>query len=85
MFEIELSICIKMDFALNNLYRLICHKIQPTNRLTKQADRHECVKFLLSPNASSLVLNLAYLQVQLLEPCARLCQLNSMDIYKSLY
>ena len=29
MFEIELIICIKMDLALNNLQRLICHKIQP--------------------------------------------------------
>ena len=23
------TICIKMDLALNNLQRLICHKIQP--------------------------------------------------------
>ena len=30
MFEIELIIFIKMDLALNNLQRLICHKIQPT-------------------------------------------------------
>ena len=29
LFEIELIICIKMDLALNNLQRLICHKIQP--------------------------------------------------------
>ena len=26
LFEIELSISIKMDLALNNLQRLICHK-----------------------------------------------------------
>ena len=31
MFEIELIIYIKMDLALNNLQRLICHKTQPTN------------------------------------------------------
>ena len=30
---IELTICIKMDLALNNLQKLICHKIQPTNCL----------------------------------------------------
>ena len=33
MFEIELTICIKIDFAINNLQRLICHKTQPTNHL----------------------------------------------------
>ena len=32
LFEIELIICIKMDLALNNLHRLICHKTQPTNQ-----------------------------------------------------
>ena len=26
LFEMELIICIKMDLALNNLQRLICHK-----------------------------------------------------------
>ena len=32
LFEIELTICIKMDLLLNNLQRLICHKPkQPTN------------------------------------------------------
>ena len=34
MFKIELLICLKMDLALNNLQRLICHKIQPTNQPT---------------------------------------------------
>ena len=29
LFEIELSICIKVDLALNNLQRLICHKTKP--------------------------------------------------------
>ena len=29
-FEIELIIYIKMDLALNNLQRLICHKTKPT-------------------------------------------------------
>ena len=33
LFEIEQFICIKMDLALNNLQRLVCHKIQPTNQL----------------------------------------------------
>ena len=28
IYEIELIICIKMDLALNNLQRLICHKTQ---------------------------------------------------------
>ena len=32
MFETELIICIKMDLALDNLQRLICHKTQPTNK-----------------------------------------------------
>ena len=31
LFEIELTIRIKMDWALNNLQWLICHKTQPTN------------------------------------------------------
>ena len=30
LFEIELIIYVKMDLVLNNLQRLICHKIQPT-------------------------------------------------------
>ena len=36
-FEIELIICIKMDLALNNLWKLICHKTQTNNQtnLTK--------------------------------------------------
>ena len=33
MFEIELIIWIKMDLALDNLQKLICHKTQPTNHL----------------------------------------------------
>ena len=36
LFEIELFICIKMDLALNNLQRLICHKTQ-TNKQTINA------------------------------------------------
>ena len=35
LFEIELIICIKMDLALNNLQRLICHKTLPTNQVTR--------------------------------------------------
>ena len=31
LFEKELVICIKMNLALNNQQRLICHKIQTTN------------------------------------------------------
>ena len=34
LFEIELTICIKIDLALNNLQRLICHKTQLTNHLS---------------------------------------------------
>ena len=39
MFEIKQFICIKMDLALNNLQRLICHKAQtnqPTNQPTSK-------------------------------------------------
>ena len=37
MFEIELIICIKVDLALNNLLRLICHKTHQTKpNQTKQ-------------------------------------------------
>ena len=32
LFEIELISYIKMDLALNNLQRLICHKTQQTNQ-----------------------------------------------------
>ena len=32
--KIELIIYIKIDLALNNLERLICHKTQPTNQPT---------------------------------------------------
>ncbi len=32
LFEIELTVCIKMDLTLNNLQKLICHKTQPTNQ-----------------------------------------------------
>ena len=34
LFEIELIIFIKMDWVLNNLQKLICHK-NPTNQPTK--------------------------------------------------
>ena len=37
LFEIELFFCIKMDLALNNLQRVICHKTQ-TNKQTKRKD-----------------------------------------------
>ena len=33
LFEIDLIIYIKLDLALNNLQRLICHKTQPTKKL----------------------------------------------------
>ena len=38
MFEIELTICIKMDLALNDLERLICHKTQPKAELIFASD-----------------------------------------------
>ena len=31
LFEVELMIYIKMDLALNNLQKLICHKTQKPN------------------------------------------------------
>ena len=34
MSEIELFICIKMDLALDNLQRLICHTTQTKKHLT---------------------------------------------------
>ena len=43
LFEIELLICIKMDLALNNLQRLICHKNQPTNQPNKQTENNTYV------------------------------------------
>ena len=48
LFEIELIICIKMDLALDNRQRLICHKIQPTqlirvlNIIFYSDIQHEC-------------------------------------------
>ena len=33
----ELFICIKMDLALNNLQRLICHKAKQTNKHSAEA------------------------------------------------
>ena len=36
LFEKERIISIKMDWALNNLQKLICHENQPTNQLTNQ-------------------------------------------------
>ena len=41
LFEIELIIYIKMDLALNNLKRLICHKTQPKKK-TKQKTKTSC-------------------------------------------
>ena len=36
LFEIELFICAKINLALNNLQRLICHKTQTTNQTESQ-------------------------------------------------
>ena len=47
----ELLICIKMDFALNNLQRLICHKTQLTNIYANKrliSNRHGRRVFLIS-------------------------------------
>ena len=38
LLEVELTICIKMDLALNNLQRLIYHKTQPTNYPLQYSD-----------------------------------------------
>ena len=40
LFEIELIICIKMDLALNNPQRLICHKTQTTNQAANYHHHH---------------------------------------------
>ena len=40
LFEIELIICIRMDLALNNLQRLICHKTQASNQPTNLLSLH---------------------------------------------
>ena len=59
MFEIELISYIKMDLALINLQRLICHKTQPTNHLFLSFFsfleslfflEQSHVKFLISPS-----------------------------------
>ena len=42
MFEIELIIYIKMDWALNNLLWLIYHKTQPTNQPIKEVTLGSC-------------------------------------------
>ena len=63
MFETELSRCIKMDLALNNLQRLICHKSQRTKpnqtyNLTKARRRtNGSMTFsrALAPTASSRI------------------------------
>ena len=45
LIEIELIICIKMDLALNNLQRLICHKTQPINQLSSNAGALENAEY----------------------------------------
>ena len=48
LFETELFICIKIDLALNNRQRLICHKT-PTNKQTiiagRAGDKEICTIF----------------------------------------
>ena len=36
----KLITCLKIDLALNNLQRLICHKTQPTNQLTRNMEKN---------------------------------------------
>ncbi len=61
--KIKLSIYIKMDLALNNLQRLICHKTQPTNKPTV-SKRHVSVlcfgAFLQAIYALSPILSTLY-------------------------
>ena len=50
MFDIELFICMKMDLALNNLQRLICHKTL-TNQTSVSSQRKSkgqitCIQYL---------------------------------------
>ena len=44
LFEIEVTISIKMDLALNNLQWLICNKTQPTKQ--RYLKSFECVQKL---------------------------------------
>ena len=44
LFEIEMIVCIKMDLALNNQQRLICHKNTPTNERTNQPTNEPTTK-----------------------------------------
>ena len=50
----NLTICIKIDFALNNLQRLICHKTQPTNQPAQKDlainNPQELICFKIQPN-----------------------------------
>ena len=41
------TICIKMDLALNNLQRLICHKTQPTNQVLQCITRHQLLVYIV--------------------------------------
>ena len=43
MFEIDLIIYIKIDLALNNLQRLICHKTEQTNKQTNHKKEVFCI------------------------------------------
>ena len=42
MFEIKLFICIKIDLALNNPQRLICHNTHTKRHWHKHTDAHWC-------------------------------------------
>ena len=57
MFEIELFICIKMDLALNNLKRLICHKNQPNKQSSSY--KLQILFFLFIPSILSCSLSLS--------------------------
>ena len=41
MFEIEVIIKIKMDLALNDLQRLICHKTKPNQTMSQDKSARE--------------------------------------------
>ena len=72
LFGIELFICIKMDLALNNLQRLICHKIKPNQRnlVVKSTMRNSFVEvywyWWINPADTSLVPKLAFVILSLI-------------------
>ena len=83
MFEIELFICIKIELALNNLQRLICHKTQ-TNKQIK-------LFFLLFFNYFSrvscmfLLIGVAWFFLLIEDSFFMLCHFFFLNFYRGQY